>query len=519
MPRFMRYIITCALLALLMPGAALAQKDELEPIEPPAQVAPDQLAQARAAAERGDAAEALSRYLRALAHEPDNVAALTGAGRAALDIGDVSAAAGFFARAEDHAPRDGAVKAGLGALMTQNGNGRAALRFFREALSLGIPLTVIAADRGLAYDLVGQPRRAQADYMLALRVQPNDEVVRRLALSQAIGGDRAGALATLDPLLRKQDVPAWRARAFVYALTGDLLGAERDALTVMSPDQAEAIRPYLARLASLKPSEKAAAVDLGRFPNPNSSGSGQTRTVQASQAPVRTAQVVPTAPAPTLAIQAAPASAPVPERTAQSIPSSIQPPIRTARATPLLRQGPALSPAPASAPVLQFDRGVATSVGAAMGGGAPVVAAPPPPAPGPTKAELAAQAKADARERAAAKAKADAAAKAKKDREEEAAQRLAEKRQPERQWVQVAGGANKADLPKAWAKLKAQWPSQLAGKSPWTMHYRFTNRLLIGPFPSQEAAQDYVSDRRKEGFATFRVETPAGTPVERLNIK
>ena len=149
---------------------------------------------------------------------------------------------------------------------------------------------------------------------------------------------------------------------------------------------------------------------------------------------------------------------------------------------------------------------------------APVPPASLPPA-GPTKAELAAQARAEARERAAAKAKLEAAAKAKKEREEEAARRLAEKKEPERQWVQVAGGANKADLPKAWAKLKAQWPSQLSGKTPWTMHYRFTNRLLIGPFSSEDAAQDYVTERRKEGFATFRVETPAGTPVERLQVK
>jgi hypothetical protein len=137
----------------------------------------------------------------------------------------------------------------------------------------------------------------------------------------------------------------------------------------------------------------------------------------------------------------------------------------------------------------------------------------------PSKAELAAQARAEARERAAAKAKADAAVAAKKQRQEEAEQRVAEKRQPARQWVQVAGGANKADLPKAWAKLKAKWPGQLAGKTPWTMHYRFTNRLLIGPFPSDDAAQDYVTERRKEGFDTFRVATPAGTEVERLAVK
>src|SRR3954470_17069133 len=99
----MRYIVTCALLvlALALPGAAHAQEDVLEPVEQAVQVAPDLLVQAHSAALRGDSAEALARYLRVLAQQPDNVAALTGAGRAALDIGDVSAAAGFLARAEE----------------------------------------------------------------------------------------------------------------------------------------------------------------------------------------------------------------------------------------------------------------------------------------------------------------------------------------------------------------------------------------------------------------------------------
>jgi len=81
----------------------------------------------------------------------------------------------------------------------------------------------------------------------------------------------------------------------------------------------------------------------------------------------------------------------------------------------------------------------------------------------------------------------------------------------------LPGGANKRDLGKEWDKLKGKWSSQLAGRSPWTTHYRFTNRLLIGPFPTSKAAQDWVSERKKEGFATFRVETRAGEEVERVD--
>src|SRR6478735_5684120 len=106
MRRPMRHFVIFALLAFAVTSVAHAQDDMLDqPIEQqPALAATGLLGEARAAADRGDSAEALSRYLRVLAQQPDNVAALTGAGRAALDIGDFSAAAGFFARAEEKAP-------------------------------------------------------------------------------------------------------------------------------------------------------------------------------------------------------------------------------------------------------------------------------------------------------------------------------------------------------------------------------------------------------------------------------
>ena len=478
-----------ALTVLTFAALPLAAQDEvLQPVDPQA-VAPDMLAQAQAAAGRGDHAEALSRYLRVLAASPDNVAALSGAGRAALAVGDTNAAVGFYARAEDLNPRDGAIKAGLASAMAQLGRAREALRFFSDAVSAGVQPAAIAADRGLAYDLTGQPKRAQADYALALRTAPSDEVTRRLALSQAIGGDRPAALATLDPLLRRQDVPAWRTRAFVYAITGDVGLAEQDARSVMPADQAAALAPYLTRLAALKPAEKAAAVYLGRFPSATQvAGTVSPRPAVAVTAPPR--QVLAAAPAtarPTLSfdrsIMAGASPNGTPLGAATPVPQLTTPPPQLALATPV-QQVPPPAPAPTYAP----------------------------PSPAPSRAERQAEQRAN---RAAAKAKADALAKAKEER----AAAAEAKQNPERQWVQIAGGANKKDLPKAWAKLKAQYPAQLGGRTPWTMPFRFTNRLLIGPFPSEDAAQDWVTERRKEGFATFRVETPAGTTVARLAAK
>lgn len=448
-------LLTAGLIAA--PASARMQEEVLQPVEAPQQLEANALQLAQQAATRGDSAEALSRYLRILATTPDDMTALIGAGRAALGVGDTNAAAGFLSRADVLDSRNGQVKAGLAATMLANGNARAALRLYNEALTLGVQVSDIAADRGLAYDLRGLPKRAQADYAVALRAKPSDDITRRLALSQAIGGDRVSALATLDPLLRKQDVPAWRDRMFVYALTGDAAAAQSDAALVLPPDQVAALSPYLPRLAALKASDKAAAVHFGRFP-------GET----------------PPEPKPVLVAA---------------------PKLTIDRAT--------LTPPPTPAQTFAQVHAAAQAQ--------PVVAETPAANAPPTRAELAAQARADARAKAAEKRKADAIAAAKAKRDEEAEARLVARKNPARHWVQVAGGANKADLGKEWTKLKGKWPSQLAGRSPWTTHYRFTNRLLIGPFPTTAAAQGWVSDRKAEGFATFRVETSAGDPVERID--
>lgn len=457
-------------LALLHPVAAWAQVELTEPVVPAPAPEANTLIMAQAAARRGDNAEALSRYLRVLAAMPDNVTALAGAGKAAIGVGDLNAAAGFYARADALDPRNGPVKAGLAITLLQDGNARGALRMFKEATDLGVPVASIAADRGLAYDLRGDYRRAQADYQTVLAGGPNAEVTRRLALSQAIGGDRMTALATLDPLLRRQDVPAWRIRAFVFALTGDAPAAQQGAALVMPRDQVAALAPYLPRLAGLRAADKAAAVHLGRFPGEG--GQQQAaRTVAAPKLKIDRAVLAP----PVLAASAPPVPFP---------PPSIAVPVVAAASVPVPAETVAQARVAARRQAIADQR-----------------------------AEVQAKAKADAQ----AKAKAEALAKAKAEREEKAEAQAIAKRNPARHFVQVAGGANAADLPKEWAKLKAKWPTQLAGRSPWRMAYRFTNRLMVGPFPSADAAQAWVGDRNKEGFATFRVSTRAGEVVERLN--
>jgi tetratricopeptide (TPR) repeat protein len=215
---------------------------------------------------RDDGAE-LRRHLTTLADNPRSLDALIGAGRAALRSGDAEAALSFFARADEISPRHARVKAGMASSLVHLGRAQGSLGYFQQALALGAPVGEIAGDRGLAFDMLGDPRRAQQDYTLALRYRDDDEIRRRMALSLAISGEREAALRLIDPQLRRNERAGWRTQAFVLALTGDAGGATRTAQGSMPPGAAQAMAPFLARLASLSPAQKAQAVHLGHFPS------------------------------------------------------------------------------------------------------------------------------------------------------------------------------------------------------------------------------------------------------------
>ncbi|HEX8125388.1 MAG TPA: SPOR domain-containing protein [Allosphingosinicella sp.] len=214
---------------------------------------------------------ALSRNLRSLAANPKSVTALMGAGKAALELGDPQAALTFFARAEEQMPRDGRVKMWIASALVQLQQPHAALKFFRDATDLGVPAAEVARERGLANDIAGNPREAQRDYRLALQKGRDDEATRRLALSLAISGEREPALRLLEDQLLVRDRAAERARALILALTGDAAGAAR-AVQAAMPGQAGAMSPFLARLPSLSPADRALAVHLGVFPRDGRTG-------------------------------------------------------------------------------------------------------------------------------------------------------------------------------------------------------------------------------------------------------
>lgn len=210
--------------------------------------------------------QTLNAALARLARDPRDLAALIDAGTAALQMGDVDAAIGFFARADQLSPNNMRVKAGLAGALVRSENPYDAIPLFAEAEKAGAVDPVLAVDRGLAYDLVGDNASAQRYYRQALAAAPSDEATRRLAISQAIAGDRRGMEATLSPLLQRQDKGAWRARAFALAILGAPEEGVAIANQVMPADLANGIAPYLRFMPRLTPAQQAAAANLGRFP-------------------------------------------------------------------------------------------------------------------------------------------------------------------------------------------------------------------------------------------------------------
>jgi hypothetical protein len=92
-------------------------------------------------------------------------------------------------------------------------------------------------------------------------------------------------------------------------------------------------------------------------------------------------------------------------------------------------------------------------------------------------------------------------------------------KEPSRYWVQVAGGANKDTLPRAFAQVKSKAPKLLGGRGVWTVPNRATNRVLVGPFASSDEAQDFVNKLGKSDVSAFTFTSESGQKVEKLPPK
>lgn len=274
-----RLICGAGLAALLCMPPLQAQTPTLAPASPRTQVSqavvqplPTELPGMR-----------LNTALGKLASNPENVEALIAAGRASLDLGDVQAAIGFFQRADTLWPGSVRIRSGLAGAYALADQPVTAIELFSEAEKLGAIDGERLADRALAYDLVGDSRTAQGYYRRAIELAPNDETLRRYALSQAILGERRGMELTLSPLLERQDKAAWRTRAFALAILGDTAEAQNIAKQVLPPNLAQAMNGYLSYMQRLTMAQQAAAANLGHFPKAAEIGQEDPRYARYAQ--------------------------------------------------------------------------------------------------------------------------------------------------------------------------------------------------------------------------------------------
>eukprot|EP01041_Mallomonas_annulata_P018722 gene18722-37761_t len=141
-------------------------------------------------AEPAGAAE-LRSAMRRISLSPTDADALADAGNAALMLGDANAALNFFTRANAIRPNNGRIVAGLATATVRTENPFEALRLFDDAVRLGVSERSIAADRALAFDLLGNFGRAQQDYKLARTASVSDDLIVRHAISTSLSGQSA----------------------------------------------------------------------------------------------------------------------------------------------------------------------------------------------------------------------------------------------------------------------------------------------------------------------------------------
>jgi len=426
-------LVMISLGAVALPAAASAQTASAYPQNP---------------------ADVLASNVRLLATDPTNFQALVTAGRAALETGDPEAAASFFGRAQEANPNSYLPPAGMGAALVAAGKASEALPYFTRAQQLGASVASIGADLGLAYDLMGQQALAQSDYRAALSGPNPDDARRRLALSLAISGQQAQALAMLQPLLMRSDPAAKRGRAFILALGGNI-GEAETALNFVMPGASSRMDPFFRRLAMLSPAQKAAAVHLGIFPEngaasyASSTPSAPTPTVASNSSGDRLASIE-------QMLQPAPAT------TVTSVQQSYTPAVISSQSqaddSAPARYSPPVQVASISRPEIERARDPNASVQIARVAGDP------------------------------------------------SARKI---------WLQLASG-NPSALPDQFRRFRSRDPSLFSGINGYVANDGQKARLVIGPFHSGDDARLFAEALSGDDITSFNWTSDPDQPVTRL---
>jgi Flp pilus assembly protein TadD len=487
--------------------------------------------------------------MRRISFNPSDADALADAGNASLLLGDANAALNFFTRANALRPNNSRIVSGLATATVRTENPFEALRLFDDAVRLGASERSIAADRALAFDLLGNFGRAQQDYQLARTVASSDDIIIRQAVSLSLAGQKEQADAMLLPLLQRNSPAAWRARAFMLAARGDVRESNKVAQGFMDAPSAQRMERFFRLMPNLTGAQQAAAIHLGHFPTSQAVGrdSEQVRRVAA------------TVPQPAIAPaqnRLIPSGAPLGAKptAARDVKSEAKPQSKPdRRAQERLEVQAAVPTPPRPDPLVAQVELAATVAGTTPTAQEPVsLAAPTPPQPTPAKIIAAPTAMPASTATASAgfsldaivgaieipeseqrpsevpvdlkklkpvtpKAVADAS-KAPKIDPKAAAKAKLEAANPARIWVQIATG-EASGLGFDYRKLTKNNPALFKAQKPWTSPWGRTARLLVGPFPDVKAAKKWEGDFKKAGGDAFMWKSEIGVPVNALKVK
>ena len=490
----------------------------------------------------------LNDALRRLAQDPRSVQALVDAAQASVALDDVDAADGFIRRAEAIMPGDGRVLAGRASVLVRRQQPVEALRLFAAAEQAGEQMRLHSAERGLAFDLIGDNIHAQQEYQQFLTLADDPLVTRRLALSQAIAGDQRASEATLLPLLQRTDLAAYRTRAFALAILGKTEEAVSIAETMLPERLASRMAPYLRYMPRLTRAQQAAAGNLGVFPQAAQIGRDDPALAAyippAPGQPVQAtadSRLVPSGPPlgnPPAREGGIPRRAEIAQPVAQPTPSPAPAPVQVAAVTPPPASNPAqVAAVPVWPPVSQpspdrvYAQPPATQVAVlqpAQQAPAPEISLPPSEAPAaelPPEPEIdLAQAFADFSLPAAAARVADGAVDIttitpRVEAPPAPAPRPAPAKPviPSRQWVQVATGRDTGALAFDWRRIKREAGGLLDRPAPHIAKWGQTNRLVVGPFANAREADALVARLKDKKIDSFRFTSDQGEEVKPLS--
>ncbi len=467
----------------------------------------------------------LNRALRRLARSPRDLSTLIEAGNAAMLLGDMDAAIGFFGRAQDISPTDSRVKMGMAAVFLRSDRPIEALRLFNEAEAAGASSRDVMGDRGLAFDLVGNNQAAQASYRDALALTEDSEVVRRLALSHAIAGDKQAFEASLRPQLEARDFAAFRTQAFGLAILGEQDEAAAIVDAVMPRDLAARMTPYLAFMPRLTKAQQAAAANLGIFPAAAQVGRDDPRIAEYAAQGRAIASAADTRLAPAgeplgrVADAGDTAEQSFTPGVEQIEPSSSTPPAAAIAAAPETQPA-----TPASAETVRVARAGETAANAPAGGESPrpgfdlarINTRETEPASRASVADAFAEFGSDVpRVTRAGEGAVDLAA-IEIPRESEVEAEPEEPEHPRRQWVQVATGKDRSALRFDWRRFNRTAPDELSGLNPHVVRWGEANRLLAGPLGTAQEARQLVTALRAQGLDSFTYTSPEGQEIQEL---